>query len=99
CWGIPSKGAQVRKVRGEVSNLGWFLRAGSNKFERCCAVYGAEDFTVQDCYADFRAVTWPAADAAHPHGYQAGGWWSSNGQPKFAVGQSRDRNIRFLRNK
>lgn len=98
CFGIAAKNAKVNKVTGEISGLGWFLKAGSSKFERCCHIYGADDFTVQDCYADFTAVTWPAADAAHPSGYQAGGWWSSNVQPKFAIGQTRDRDVRFLHN-
>jgi hypothetical protein len=61
-------------------------------------VYGADNFIVQDCFADFRKVTWPARDVNHVNGYSAGGWWCSNVQPKFALGQTRDKNIKFIRN-
>lgn len=98
CWGIPSLGANVNKVSGHVRNLGFWLKAGSQRFERLCHLYGFKDFTVSECYADLTAVTWPAADGGHLNGYQAGGWWSSNYQPTFAVGQTRDENFRFLHN-
>lgn len=98
CWGVPSKGAAVNKVTGRVHHVGWWLDAGCQKFERMNHIYGAQDFFVDACYADFTDVTWPAADGGHPSGYQAGGWWSSNVQPTFATGQSRDRNIWFINN-
>jgi hypothetical protein len=94
-WGVPSKGGNVNKVTGEVTGVGWFLTAGCTRFERMNHVYGANNLRVHGNYADFTAVTWPAADAGHPSGYQAGGWWSSNSQPVFAVGQTRDNAIWF----
>lgn len=97
CWGIPSKGAAVNKVSGRVS-IGYWLTAGCQRFERANHIYGAQDFTVEGCWVDFTQVTWPAADAGHPSGYQAGGWFSSNVQGTFAPGQTQDRNIQFIRN-
>jgi hypothetical protein len=98
CFGIASIGAMVNKISGSIEQLGWFLESDCKKFERCCMIYGAENFVVQDCLADFRKVTWPARDSDHPNGYSAGGWWCSNFQSKFARGQTRDKNVRFIRN-
>jgi hypothetical protein len=97
-WGVQSKSAVVNKVTGIVRGIGWWLQSGAQRFESCCHVYGAKDFTVEECYADFTAVTWPAKDGGHSNGYQAGGWWRSNVQPSWATGQTRDENIRFIRN-
>ena len=98
CWGIPSKGAAVSKVRGRVQGIGTWITTTTGRFERMNHIYGATDFTVEDCYADFTAKTWPQADGDHTFGYQAGTWFSSNVQPTWATGQTQDRNIQFIRN-
>ena len=98
CFGIPSKGAAVNAVYGSIRGLGWFLSSGCLKFESLNHVYQARDFTVENCFADFTATVFPQADATHPSGYQAGGFFRSNVQGAWAVGQTRNKNIKFLNN-
>ena len=98
CFGIPSKGAAVNAVYGSIRGLGWFLSSGCLKFESLNHVYQARDFTVENCFADFTATVFPQADATHPSGYQAAGFFRSNVQGAWAVGQTRSKNIKFLNN-
>lgn len=98
CWGIPSKGVAVNSVYGTIKGLGWFMTSGCLKFESLNHVYQARDFTVMDCFADFTATVFPQADASHPSGYQAAGFFRGNVQGAWAVGQTRNKNIKFLNN-
>lgn len=98
CWGIPSKGAAVNAVYGSVKGLGWFLNASCLKFESLNHLYQAHDFTVESCFADFTATTFPQADVGHPYGYQAAGFFRGNVQGGWATGQSRNKNLKFLNN-
>jgi hypothetical protein len=81
CFGITSKGSAVDAWTGRLERIGFVLKAGCKRFERCCHFYEWQNATVRDCWYDGRAVTFTAAQFS-------GGFLSSNEQPTWATGQT-----------